>query len=81
MMIFSAPMEKGKTMAEPRKCKIRITKEIEGLFPECCPKVGKIYNAEYVESTIVYQKGHAISVINMAGKRVIIREDEFELVG
>lgn len=66
---------------EVRKCKIRITKEIAGLYPECCPKVGKIYNAEYIDSTIRYQKGHAICVIDMAGKRVIIRNDEFEIVG
>lgn len=66
---------------EAKRCKIRITKEIAGLFPECCPKVGKIYNAEYIESTVTYQKGHAICVIDMAGKRIIIREDEFEIVG
>ena len=65
---------------EPRKCKIRIVKEITGLFQECCPKVGKVYNAEYIDSSIRYQKGHAVCVINMAGKRVIIRNDEFEIV-
>ena len=65
---------------ESRKCKIRITKEIDGLFPECCPKVGKVYNAEYVESSIRYQTSHAVCIINMAGKRVIIRNGEFEIV-
>ena len=66
---------------EPRKCKIRIVKEITGLFQECCPKFGKIFNAEYIESTIQHRKSHAICVINMAGRRVIIRDDEFEIVG
>lgn len=66
---------------EAKKCKIRITKEIEGLFHECCPKMGRVYNAEYIESAVTYQKSRAVCVIDMAGKRVIIREDEFEMVG
>jgi hypothetical protein len=64
-----------------KKCKIRITKDIAGLYPECCPKVGKIYNAEYIDSTITYQRGRPICVIDIAGKRIIIREGEFEFVG
>lgn len=63
-----------------KKCKIRITKEIEGIYQEYCPKFGKIYNAEYIESNITYQKGHAICVVNIAGKRIIVRENEFEIV-
>ena len=66
---------------EMKKCKIRITKEIAGLFQECCPKIGKIYNAEYIDSNVRYQRGHPICVINMAGKRVVIRNDEFEIIG
>ena len=68
-------------MAETRKCKIRIIKEIDGLFPECRPKVGKIYNAEYKEPYESYQRFHPLCIINIAGKRIIIRQDEFEIVG
>lgn len=63
-----------------KKVKIRITKDIENLYPQYTPKVGKIYDAEYIESTITYQKGHDICVINIADKRIIVRDDEFEIV-
>lgn len=62
------------------KCKIRITKEIYDLFPECRPKVGKVYYAEYIESYLSYQKFPPLCIINIAGKRIIIRQDEFEIV-
>ena len=62
-------------------CKIRIIKDIEGLFPELRPKVGKVYDAEYIESYRSYQRFPAICIINIAGKRIIIRKDEFEIVG
>ena len=62
------------------KCKIRITKEITGLFPQYQPKVGKIYDAEYIEPYYQYQNGHPICVIDIAGKRIIIRNGEYEFV-
>ena len=62
------------------KCKIRIIKDIEGLFPECRPNVGKIYDAEYRESTWKQRSIPPICVINIAGKRITIREDEFEVL-
>ena len=68
-------------MAETRKCKIRIIKQIYGLYPQYVPKVGKIYNAEYIDSSKAYKSFAPVCIINMAGKRIIIRQDEFEIVG
>lgn len=61
-------------------CKIRIIKDITDLFPECKPKVGGIYDAEYVASYRSYQRFKPISIIYVAGKRIIVREGEFEIV-
>ena len=62
------------------KCKVRITKEIAGLFPECCPKKGKVYDAEYKEPYHSYQHFPPLCIITLAGKRIVIRQDEFELL-
>lgn len=62
------------------KCKIRITKEIIGLYQQYQPKVGKVYDAEYKEPYQSFQKFPPLCIINIAGKRIIIRQDEFELV-
>lgn len=62
------------------KCKIRIIEEIAGLYPQYQPKVGKVYNAEYIEPTYTYQRGQPICVIVIAGKRIIIRKGEYEFV-
>jgi hypothetical protein len=60
-------------------CKIRITKEIEGLYPQYQPKVGKVYPAEYIEPFSKSQ-GSAICVVNILDKRIILRKGEFEIV-
>ena len=65
---------------EMKKVKIRITKDIENLYQQYKPKVGKIYDAEYIESSISYQRGRDVCVINIADKRILVREDEFEIV-
>lgn len=61
-------------------CKIRITKEIDDLFPQYQPKVGKIYDAEYMKPTNKRQRAKPFCVIGIAEKRIIIREGEFEVV-
>ena len=64
------------------KCKIKVIEEISGLYQSYTPKVGKIYDAEYVEPYEGRsQKFKAICIINIAGKRIVLREDEFEIVG
>lgn len=62
------------------KCKIRIIKQISGLYPQYVPKVGKIYNAEYIDSSKAYKSFPPVCIIKMAGKRIIIRKNEFEIV-
>lgn len=62
------------------KRKIRIIKEIEDLFPQYQPEVGKIYDAEYYDPAGTYKKFPPICIINIAGKRIIIRKNEFEIV-
>ena len=62
------------------KCKVRIIKQIAGLFPECGPKVGKVYDAEYKAPYQSYQHFPPICIISLAGKRIVIRNDEFEIV-
>ena len=62
-------------------CKIRITKEIPGIYQRYQPQMGKIYDAEYIPSIRTYQTCAPICVVNILGKRIIVRHDEFELVG
>ena len=62
------------------KCKIRIIKEIEGVYPEYRPKVGKVYDAEYIDSSKAYKKFPPVCILNISGKRIIIRKNEFEIV-
>lgn len=62
-------------------CKVRIIKELEEVFPEYQPKVGETYFAEYKPSYQSYQRFPPICIIKISGKRIIVRKDEFELVG
>lgn len=63
------------------KCSIRIIKEVEGVFPEYRPKVGKVYDAEYIDSSTDYRKVPPVCILNIADKRIIIRKNEFEIIG
>ena len=63
------------------RCKIRIIKQIAGLYPQYVPKVGKVYDAEYIDSSKNYKKFPPVCIVNIAGKRIIIRKNEFEIVG
>ena len=62
-------------------CKVKIIKELEGVFPEYQPKVGETYLAEYIAPYKSYQTFHPICIIEISDKRIIVRKDEFELVG
>ena len=59
------------------KCKIKVIKEILDIWPECRPQVGKVYDAEYVLGT---GKARDVAVIDLAGKRILLRMGEFEVV-
>lgn len=64
------------------KCKIRVNQEISGLFQEYQPKKGKVYEADYVPPYQYRGKSFkGICFINISGKRIVLREDEFEVVG
>lgn len=59
------------------KCKIKVIKEILELWPECRPDVGKVYDANYVKGT---GKAGDVAVIDLAGKKILLRKKEFEIV-
>jgi hypothetical protein len=61
------------------KCKIRVTKEILDLWPECRPEVGNVYDARYYPAvhTKCGNRNRAACVINVSGKHIILREGEF----
>ena len=58
------------------KCKIRIISEIP-IFQRCQPVVGKIYDADYSPYKLA-RPASAVIIVN--GKKVLVRQDEFELV-
>ena len=64
-----------------KRCKIRIIKEITDIFPRFCPQLGKVYDAEAAEKTHKYEKFPPMCIVEIAGKKIIVRDDEFEIVG
>lgn len=62
------------------RCKIRVTKEILDLWPECRPEVGKVYDANYVSSVYGTGKEKSVAVIDIAEKKILLRMGEFEVV-
>lgn len=63
------------------KCRIRIIKEICDIFPAFRPKLGNLYDAEYIDSSKAYKSFPPVCIVNIAGKRIIIRKGEYEIVG
>ena len=62
-------------------CKVRITKYAEGVFPEYQPVIGKVYDAKYVHQTSENMRKCApICIIDVKGKRIALRKDEYEIV-
>ena len=59
-------------------CKILVTKRLPGVFPECQPEPGIIYDAEFCKGK---KKRSEFCVIEVNGKRIIIRSDEYVIVG
>ena len=63
--------------------KVRVTGPIPGLFRELQPEAGRIYDGEVGEirkneNGKLYVK--PVCVINMDGKRILLRKGEFEVV-
>lgn len=67
-------------MVTARPCKIRITKELTDIFPQYRPKPGGVYHAEYIESGYKSRTFPPVCVVNILGKRITIRKNEFELL-
>ena len=58
-------------------CKIRITKELDGVWAQYQPKVGKVYDANYRASN---KRTAECAVIDVRGKWICVRTGEFEIV-
>lgn len=58
------------------KCKIRVTKTILDLFPECRPEEGAVYDAEFM---LGKGKSNDVAIIEFGGKKILLRKDEFEI--
>ena len=63
-------------------CIVKILQHLEGVFSKYQPEIGKIYDAEY---RTCYKKGRssctAVCVIDILGKRIALRNGEYEIVG
>lgn len=59
------------------KRKIRIIEEIAGVYQQYQPIVGKVYDADYVPRRALRL---ASALITVNGKKIIVREKEFELI-
>lgn len=64
-----------------KRCKIKIIKEPCGVFPQYQPKLGRTYFAEYIASATKDRIYTPICVVNVNGKRIILRRNEFEILG
>lgn len=66
-------------------CKIRVLRTLDGVYPEYQPAIGKIYDADYsprIIGRVGSMGSHApFCVITVCDKRIVLRENEFEIVG
>ena len=62
------------------RCKIRIVKNIAGIWTQYMPKLGKVYDAEYIESRNSKYAAPPICVIDILDKKIMVRKGEFEIV-
>ncbi len=69
------------------RCRIKVIKDVTTIFPECKPTVGKIYDAEYTPrhkqkyGDKYYSGNGEFCVVNISGKRIVLRSGEFETIG
>lgn len=59
------------------KCKVKCLKHLIGVYPELQPEVGKVYEAEYFWPRY---KTAETAVIDIKGKKILMRRGEFEIV-
>ena len=56
--------------------KLRVSVPVEGLYQECQPECGKIYDGEYHKM----ENARGFAVIHVNGKKIILRDGEYETV-
>lgn len=64
------------------KVKVKILCPLPGVFAECQPEVGKVYEANYTPPKVHKEFGHhyaAVCVIDVNGKKVCLRQNEYEI--
>lgn len=65
------------------KVKVRILSDLPGVFANCQPEVGKVYEANYsppkVDKKFCHQYA-AVCVIDVNGKKICLKKDEYEIL-
>jgi hypothetical protein len=65
------------------KIKVKILSHLPGVYTNCQPEVGKVYEANYSPPKIQKDYGHhyaAVCVINVNGKQICLKSDEYEIL-
>ena len=65
------------------KVKVRILSDLPGVFANCQPEVGKVYEANYAPPKVRKEFGHhyaPVCVINVNGKQICLKKDEYEIL-
>lgn len=75
--------EESSVQKRAQRVQIRLISEPDGLFPEYWPEFGKVYEAEYVPSNrrVRGQGNRAFCIVKIRGKKIVLRQGEFEIVG
>lgn len=66
-------------------CKIRIVKPLDGVYPKYQPKVGRVYNAKFVEArprpgNYSGKDNSEFCIIDIADKKIVVRPGEYEMI-
>ena len=62
--------------------KVKVLCPLQGVFPECQPEVGKVYEAKYSPPKVNKDFSHhyaAVCVIDVNGKKICLRQNEYEM--
>ena len=75
-----APNRPGRPKKKPSfiRGRVRVTKEIEALFPECRPPKGAEYDAEIYLAEQGRYRERPYCIVEHAGKRIVLRTGEYE---
>lgn len=63
--------------------KVKVLCPLPGVFAECQPEVGKVYEADYSPPKVDKRYCHqyaAVCVIDVNGKKICLKRDEYEIV-